>query len=457
MIRPIPLLSRPAIWLSGVDYRRLSGHSSSARAITVAIGTLFIVTFLIAFIQGFTYAYEALATFEVSATLRLCAAAGAALLWAAFIVIIDRSLVVISDAIGNHAAIKCLIVGLRLVAVVVVSGLIAHELIKEKYRATIAATADQMAIEQRERAIGISIREFAPMKDQLKDLEAKQHELNNAIVPIAITRKFAAVAQCSTQASKIAASLKRAEYDGDTKRAGRLRRVLRERTDQCHQLATEADTARASYLKEIETQKQDLGPQLRAARERATDAAERYSKEIADRDRRATEQSRSITARDAAWEAVQQQHPQIRYEAWQIWGVLIFFETLALLGKLTSRNNPIAAETQADLEEESARHRSRRRLSIMQEKTHALALTRPDVRAEMDVHLKRYSIVENILAAWRRFSDQLVSDSVRMRERARSHPDIAATLHAVHSETIANVAEILSEAKRETPYPMAAE
>jgi hypothetical protein len=439
-------------WFAGVDPERLAAHRSASRYLVLALGTtLGLVTGPIVLLSVGSYAFGSLPeTLGVATRLLIAVPIGAA--WMVAIWTIDRALIISSDAIGSERrAVLCVGLALRIGLAAILASIFSNQLVQFLYAPMLDTTAQHMALDQRQRdAEQLARLHGLPVAEQgVVALEAKAKALaeQHRVLPNWIVDKFTAVDACDKQARQLANRVNR----GPTPQGWR---ALSQKRAACQRLRTDATRQREEYLQEISVKIRENSELLRAARGRADAAAANVTADRRKIDAGTAAGYVSISARDVAFETLMREHPEVRINARLWWLALLILELLPVMLKMMSRNNPVAAEAQADLAEGASLHRLRAtRLQALEER-YASVLTRADVQRAIDDVTAEYAVGLSRVTAFREFIDHLVQDHLRQRDVARAAPDLEAQAHAAYLEAIASAFDSM---RKRQPFAMAAE
>ncbi len=339
--------------------------NAAARSLYFGMATVLAITGLFAAAGAASFAQAYFVAPEMTLAVKAAIIATAALIWATIIVALDRSLIVLADAAGKGIA-RWMMIAFRLVLAVFLSWLVSDQLILWFYRAPIAEAAQKLSLEARETA--------RKQLDAIHGLDAKEKAATaseSAISALRAEREVLPQAVLDTQASAARCNVEREtmskryvalrERVGDSEGAAATlanlgQRIANKRRD-CARIGSEAASAKAEFYR-------DKDAAIDKARGVATEAGATLAASKRAADAEAASNGRASSAvwadgssRQAAFERVKEDRPDIRRAAWVLWVVLLVIELAPLLSKSLAVHNPIAAEAQRQLQEDAARER----------------------------------------------------------------------------------------------------
>ena len=439
-------------WFAGVDPERLAAHRSTSRYLVVAFGmVLGLVTGPIVALAMGSYAYGSLPPSFGDAP-RLLTAIGIGSAWMMAIWTIDRALIISSDAVSaDRRVLLAAGFALRMGLAGILASIFAGQLVQLLYSKMLDTTAQHLALDLREHDAErlAQLHGVPAVRKEVAALEAKAAELveQQKTIPVWILDKFTGADQCEKQARQLAIRVNRDPTPGGWQ-------AVAKKNAACRKLRADAVHDRDEYLQEVQVRITENAELLHAAHGRADTA---IGNMIADRQKvdAGTEAGySSISAREIAFEQLQTDHPEIRTTARLWWGALLILELLPVLLKMMSRNNPVAAEAQADLAEGAAQHRIRvKRLQGLEIST-ARVLARGDVQQSVDAVTAEYTVAMSHLTSFGQLVARIVQEHQRQRDVGRAHPDLAFHLDAAFAEAVASA---LGSSPRQGPFSMAAE
>lgn len=348
----------------------LGAHSPAARQLVYAISSaLLFVTFPLAFLGMAIYSSSNFLTAEMTQLQQYALIGGCGLLWAMVVTIgVDRTLLVASDAASKS---KSWIVGLvivRFTIAILLSSLVADEIILWRYRSQIQDAQTQIANEARLKLNGdLTTMHGVAEKDKLAtdaaaQLAARQAERRQ--LPEQVIQAQSRANVCDSNRQVLSAryvALREKVKDDPSLRAGMLSigQQLADKRRECTRLTTEAATARNDFLLAKDTE-------INAAKNSQTSANDELSKSRTSRDAEVTTQSQSTvklwksgSSREAAFTRVKAERADIKRNSQVIWLALLLLELLPLIVKLFAKNNPVVEQARAQLEADSSAARIR--------------------------------------------------------------------------------------------------
>ena len=443
---------RICAWFAGVDPERLAAHRSASRYLVIAIGmALILVTGPTVMVAMGSFAYGSLPEAWGVPT-RLLIAVVIGLLWMMAILTIDRALLISADAIpSDRRGMLFAGLALRIGLAAILASLFSEMAVKLLYADILNTTAQHLALDQRERDAArlTALHGIPAAQKAVAGLEATKMELaeKQKVLPEAIRVRFAHADACDRQARQIAIWVNR---DPTPERW----RALSRKRAACQTLRSQAVHERHQYLEEIAAQIRENDDRLHAAQGRAETALTGFTADRQKIDAGTASGYASMSARDVAFESLLRQHPEVRFNVWLWWTALLIFELLPVTVKILSRNNPVAAEAQADLTEGLSQHRLKIiRLRAFDARYEAV-LARPDVQQAIDEATAEYTVAANRVTAFREFIEGVAKDHARQRDLERAAPDLAARAHAAYLDALAQAFESI---RKRQPFPMAAE
>jgi len=381
--------------VAGVAAATLDKHEQQAKWVVYAIAlSLLFVTFPLAFLGMSVYASANLISADWPQWQQYAVVLAAAVGWALVVVFgVDRTLLVMSDAVdprNKFGVIAMLLV--RFVLAFVLSSLVADEIILWRYRAPIAATAEQISLDDRNKAAtqlnaihGVSGKQQAVTSAQgtLDTLRAERGALPAAVVALqdaaktcgrdrdALAQRYAALG-AQTQAD-----------DALAPQLARLGQQLADKRRDCNRQLKEASDARATYLKEKDAAIADASTQLRDAATTLNQTQSRLNAEQTATSAVTSAAWRDGSSREAAFSRVKSERADIRRNALLLWLALLLMELLPMLIKLFARNNPVAVSIQEQLSSDCAQARMNTLQSQQSELLWATALQQSQADPEM--------------------------------------------------------------------------
>lgn len=439
-------------WVAGVDPERLAAHRSASRYLVVAIGmALALVTGPTVMLAMGSFAFGSLPeSWGVPSRLLIAVALG--LVWMMAILTIDRALLISADAIpSDRRGMLFAGLALRIGLAAILASLFSEMAVKLLYADMLNTTAQHLALDQRERDAtrlaalhGVSAAQKAVMG--LETMKAELAE-KQKVLPDAIRTRFANADACDRQARQIATWVNRDPTPEHWQ-------VLSRKRANCQRLRSEAVHERQQYLQEIAAQIRENDDRMRVAQGRAETAVAGSAADRQKIDAGTASGYASMSARDVAFETLQREHPEVRFNVWLWWTALLIFELLPVTLKILSRNNPVAAEAQADLAEGLSQHRLRiMRLHALEARYEAV-LARPDVQQAIDAATAEYTVAANRVTSFREFIENIAKDHARQRDLERAAPDLAARAHEAYLDALARAFDSI---RKRQPFPMAAE
>ncbi|MGH7109720.1 MAG: DUF4407 domain-containing protein [Stellaceae bacterium] len=439
-------------WFAGVDPERLAPHRSSARYLVIAIGmTLALVSGPIVMAAMGSYAYAALPGWLGSVP-RVLIAGSVGAVWMIVIWTIDRTLLITSDAVGGRRLMLVFGLAFRIAFATILASLFSNQLVEFLYAPMLDTTAAHLALSTRE--------QDAARLAKLHGVPAAQHavtaletEATNLAaryrtIPPSILSKFAVADRCWKQARWLADRVRRWPSDAGW-------RALAHKDALCRRLHAEAAAEKTAYLQEIAGQIRKNDGLLQAAEGRAESALAKFTADRRQLDASTEAGYSSVSSREIAFEALKQEHPEVRTKARLWWLTLLLLELLPLITKMMTRNNPASAEAEADLAEGAAHHRIRAmRVRALEERC-ASILSREDVHQSIDMVAAEYTVAMSHLDGFRQFVDRLARDIRLQRDFSRAHLDFATQADAAFVETIGKAFD--SVIRRPASFGMAAE
>ena len=365
-------------WFAGVDPERLAAHRSTSRYLVIALGmVLGLVSGPIVALAMGSYAYGSLPA-SLDAAPRLLIAVGIGVAWMTAIWTIDRALIISSDAVSaDRRVLLAAGFALRIGLAGILASIFAGQLVQLLYSKMLDTTAQHLALDLRERDAE-RLAELHGVPATRKDvaaLETKAAELaeQQKTVPVWILDKFGSAELCEKQARLLAVRVNHWPTPEGWQSLAR-------KYASCHKLRADAVHYRDEYLEEVQGRITKNVGLLQGSYERAATATANLAVDRRKVDAGTEAGYSSISAREIAFEQLQKEHPEVRTNARLWWAALLILELLPVLLKMMSRNNPVAAEAQADLAEDAVQHRIRvKRLQGLEMGT-ARVLARADVQ-----------------------------------------------------------------------------
>lgn len=422
------ILNRLAFGAVGVSVE--GGHSKQAYLLAAAIGyALIFLTFPLAWISMALFAGANLVPPDWPVLVRLVAVNAAGFVWGVMVAfILDRLLLVISDAMGRGKVAMAILVAVRLALVGSTSYLVADEIRLWIWRAPIAETQRQMVLDKRQ-AVDYQLAEIYKLGDKnslstkLASETARIEEESKAL-PDAIAEVYSKAEACDARARRLTESL-RAQPEASPE-ADVLRQRLRERRRECRALRQKADSDKTAWREDVQKRLQDA----RAARQEADKAltqarneAETEARPEADAIKRNLQDGSS---RELAFEKLSNDRPAVALKSRVLWLFLILFEITPLIAKWLAPNMPIFLATRARLSEESAQARMEYEYASALEAGFAEAMAENDTRDFLSRQASHVAQARARLAGFEQFCRSLDhAGEVRVRT-VRSHPNLAA-------------------------------
>ena len=292
----------------------------------------------------------------------------AALVWGLVVVFgVDRTLLVLSDAIDptNRWATLSM-VALRFTIAIVLSSLVADEIILWRYRGPIAEAANAIAIDTRG-ATGSKLDSIhgITQKSQAANTPAATVDALRAernVLPADVTAKLAIATRCTSERESLTQRYvglrTQARTDETVAPAlARLGQQLADKRRECVRLTSEASSARAAFLNEKDTAIAEAGTQLRQASSMLSQTQQTLDQEKQTTGAATTAAWQDGSSREAAFSRVKAERPDIKRNALLLWLALLLLELLPLLAKLFAVNNPVSASIRKRLQTEAAEER----------------------------------------------------------------------------------------------------
>lgn len=425
--------------------------SAAARSLYVSIATVLVITGIFAAAGAASFAQAYFVTPDMASGTRVTITAVVALLWASIIVALDRSLIVLADAAGKGLA-RWAMLAFRTLLALFLSWLVSDQIILWFYRAPIADAAQKLSLEARESA--------RKKLDAIHDLAGKEKAAVAGEIVVSALRAErdtlpqnvldlqAGATRCASEReamSKRYATLRdrAAEDDRLASALASLGQAIANKRRDCARQSGEAAAAKAEFYR-------DKDAAIEKARTAATEAGNTLSasKRSADEESaRAGSSSAAMwsdgSSRQAAFERVKAERPDIRRAALVLWIVLLVIELAPLLAKSLAVHNPIAAEAQRQLQEDASRNRMKAAQTAQFEMLYCQTLAGD---AAVQEAVKQILAAQNAAAPLHAF-DHLLQQSEglasRVRRQARD-PNFDA-LHTAFLEAQARAFERLTK------------
>jgi len=439
--------------LAGVDPRRLARHTSSAQVVIKAIGiTMFCFSGpIVAAAMG---SYIWLNTPNLDAILRFAVAATGGVTWALVVLFaLDRTLLIAADAVGiDRWLLPSLAFLMRAALAALMASLFAEMLVEWQFAGIATETAQHIALDVSETDAGRieRLNGLPTTKDLVTGLADKSKTLEQKYdtLPTDIVAALKAVARCEREVRNLQALLLAAAADSDE--TTRLQKAVDEKEAACRSMRKSAARQRDAYHEKIAALITDNNTARKSADKNfnsvsANVASQRSSLDAITRDGYA-----SVSGRKIGFEKAEQLHPEIRRSA-QLWWLAFFVAEMlpVLLKTLLFPNNPVSAESQADLAEVAGRHRVRSRRAALVERELTAILARPETRSAVEKGMIPYVVAGEHLLALNSFMDELVAVHLRQQNIAREYPDLAARTYEAYAAAVANALDVL-RARRAT-------
>ncbi|MHB1592349.1 MAG: DUF4407 domain-containing protein, partial [Sulfuricella sp.] len=263
-------LNRLAFGAVGVSAE--GGHSKQAYRLAAAIGyALIFLTFPLAWISMALFAGANLVPPDWPVLVRLAAVNAAGLVWGVMVAfILDRLLLLISDAMGSGKVAAAILVTARLALLGSTSYLVADEIRLWIWRAPIAEVQRQMVLDKWQ-AVDQQLADIYKLgvKNSLSNKlasETARIEDESKTLPDAIAEGYSKANACDARTRRLAESL-RAQLE-DSPEADVLSKRLRERRRECEALRQRVDSDKKAWREDVQNRLQDA----RAARQEADKA-----------------------------------------------------------------------------------------------------------------------------------------------------------------------------------------
>jgi hypothetical protein len=447
---------------AGSSPAQLSTHKLVAKTLVYALGiTLLFVSFPIAFFGGTAFAAANIPTGLPATAARLSAAA-IGLAWACLMVFgVDRTLLIVADAVGSSRAAQWTMVIVRFAVAAVLSYLVADQIVMWYYRAPIAQAARVMALEEREAAaskidnileVNAKARAVSALATEEADLQARRGHL-----PPDIQEHINNAHNCYMRVSRLdkrVATLQADTANDWTDEIARLRAIRSNENAVCWGFQSIANKAKTVYYADISS-RLDTNTATRAAAEpdlqQAKQKATAEKREDGDAIVRAYSDGSS---REVAFERLQQDRTDIHRKSWAIRFALFILELLPLTLKMLARNNPVVSENRAVLATEAARHDSQVDYhKIYREQWIAGALDKhSEFRANVSRYIAGSQSAMASLASFEDFCTYLDSCRQRMNDTVARHPHHAHLVLSAYTRAVeAAFSNIAASYGRETP------
>jgi hypothetical protein len=442
--------ARPAVtrvanflaWLAGVDPRRLALHSSSAQFVIKAIGTTMLLLSgpIAAAAMG---SYVWLNTPDFSLTVRVPLSIFGALTWATIALVgVDRTLLIAADAVGiDQYWLPKLTFLMRAALAGLMASLFSGMLVEAQFSGIAAETSAHLALDVSEsdaerlgRLNGLpQIQTVATnLGNKANDLERQYNTL-----PPEIVAALKSASRCDRQAKEFADALN--GLDAASDEAVRLRDTLTYKREACRQLWATAVHQRDAYRTNIANQIAANETARKSADENLKNVSAKTDGQRADFYAKTRDGFASASGRSVGFEEAKKLHPEIARSA-QLWWWSFFVAELmpVLLKTLLFPNNPVTAQSRADLAEAAGRHRVRARRAALVEGRMSALLARPEIGAAIDDALIPNLLASEHLAAFGPLADQIGAEGRRAEDLAEAYPDQAARIYEAYAAAVAN-------------------
>ncbi len=447
---PAPTLTRPPgllAWLVGVEPRRLAQHTSSAQFATkaIAITMLFLSGPVAAAAMG---SYIWLHTSDLNIALRAALSVLGGLTWASIALIaVDRTLLVSADAVGiDQWWLPKLTFLMRAALAALMASLFSEMLVEAQFSGIASETAAHLALDVSESDAGrlARLNGLPQAQTMAKNLSDKADELQREFdtLPAEIIAALRAATRCRRQAKQLENTLNGLDAASDD--ASRVRDALRDKTEVCRTLQAGASHERDAYRRNIASQITTNETARRSAVHSLNAASARIDEQRTDLYSKTRDGYASASGRSVGFEEAKKRHPEIKRSAQLWWWGFFAAELLPVLLKtLLFPNNPVSAQSRADLAEAAGRHRLRARRAALVERRMTALFARPEIGVAIDDALTPSAVGTEHLAGFEAFADQLVASHMRAQDLANAYPDQAARIYEAYAAAAANALNAL--------------
>lgn len=428
-------------WIIGVDPRRLAMYSPESRMLAMASAYLLMVSLSISFMAVIVFCLEsAPAGWLMSA--KLAAAIAAGLAWVMIIGTVDRTLLIVSDAIGpGKYGRKALMLSLRLGMALIFSSIFADQLILGYYRSEIATAAHRLEFDER-LADGSKLREFYKIGAKEGNVEEIGKELSGLrerrlVVPPEIRDDIAKVEKCDATATRMQARVASLQAQGaDPDGIAAHRHDLYRQRLTCDNRRAKVEADKKGYFSGLDAQIAGLSTRLEAARNDLRDASDKMSREAEAEAAVSKQRHAGSGSRETAFEAAKRMDPEIARNALIMWTALVLLEMMPFLLKSLPTNHAVAAGTQAIHAEETAEQRARITQAQMQEAVWSAVWQRQDVLAAATHMAANHANALAPLFCYDAVLAAQVQAERKAKTAARNNPSMATTILNGYSEAV---------------------
>lgn len=359
-------LALTAVGVSGDEAHLPKGYSLAA-----AIGyALIFITFPLAFLSMCLFADVNLVPKDWPTQQRMIAICCAGFVWGIMLAfILDRLLIMVSDAMGDGLLAIWVLIILRLALVVSSSWLVTDEIRLWWYRAPIAETQRQMSLDKRQEfdkqlADLHKIGDKSSNSDKLTT-EVVRLEDEGKVLPAAIAEEYNKVDSCDARSRQLAENLRTLVNDSDAYDA--LKQRLQVNRYDCRMLRQKADSDKNSWRNELNTRIQDARASKKEADTDLVNARKEADAEAKPGAVAIQSNFDDASSREMAFEKLSHDRPEIALKARVLWIFLILFELAPLLAKWVATNNSAFLDNRAKLAAEAAQARMEESEAISQE------------------------------------------------------------------------------------------
>lgn len=414
-----------AVGVSGDEAHLPKGYSLAA-----AIGyALIFITFPLAFLSMCLFADINFVPKDWPTHQRMIAICCAGFVWGTMLAfILDRLLIMVSDAIGGGLLAIGVLIIMRLALVTSSSWLVTDEIRLWWYRAPIAETQRQMSLDKRQEfekqlADLHKIGDKSSNTDKLMT-EVARLEDEGKLLPAAISEEYNKVNSCDSRSRQLAESLRTLVNESDAYDA--LRQRLQVNRYDCRMLRQKADSEKNAWRNELNALIQDARTSKKEAETDLANARKEADAEAKPGAVAIKSNFDDASSREMAFEKLSHDRPEIALKARVLWIFLILFEIAPLLAKWVATNNSAFLDNRAKFAAESGQARMKERDAVSQEFCFAEALNTKDLQDYRIQDSAKQVRAQACLDGFTQYCRRLDIASEVRENTIRNHPHLAA-------------------------------